>query len=30
MGRIVEIYVFDHTKDIILVRSMVNRGFYYE
>ena len=28
MGKIVEIFVFDHTYDTILVRSMVNEGFY--
>ena len=27
MGEIVEIFVFDHTYDTILVRSMVNEGF---
>ena len=27
MGKIVEIFVFDHTYDTILVRSMVNEGF---
>ena len=30
MGGIVEIFVFDHIQDTILVRSMVNRGFYDE
>ena len=30
MGEIVEIFVFDHTYDTILVRSMVNEGFYDE
>ena len=30
MGKIVEIFVFDHTYDTILVRSMVNEGFYNE
>ena len=29
-GEIVEIFVFDHTYDTILVRSMVNEGFYDE
>ena len=28
MGRIVEIFVFDHTYDTILVCSMVHEGFY--
>ena len=27
MGEIVEIFVFDHTYDTILVQSMVNEGF---
>ena len=27
MGGIVEIFVFDHTYDIVFVRSMVNEGF---
>ena len=27
MGEIVEIFVFDHTYDIVFVRSMVNEGF---
>ena len=30
MGEIVEILVFDHTYDTILVQSMVNEGFYDE
>ena len=30
MGKIVEIFVFDHTYDTILVRSVVNEGFYNE
>ena len=30
IGRIVEIFVFDHTYDTIFVRSMVNEGFYDE
>ena len=30
MGRIVEIFVFDHTYDTILVRGMVHEGFYDE
>ena len=30
MGRIVEIFVFDHTYDTILVCSMVHEGFYDE
>ena len=30
MGKIVEIFVFDHTYDTILVCSMVNEGFYDE
>ena len=30
MGKIVEIFVFDHTYDTILVQSMVNEGFYDE
>ena len=30
MGEIVEVFVFDHTYDTILVRSMVNEGFYDE
>ena len=30
MGEIVEIFVFDHTYNTILVRSMVNKGFYDE
>ena len=28
MGKLVEIFVFDHTYDTILARSMVNEGFY--
>ena len=28
MGEIVEVFVFDHTYDTILVQSMVNEGFY--
>ena len=30
MGEIVEIFVFDHTYDTMVVWSMVNRGFYDE
>ena len=30
MGGIVEVFVFDHTYNTKLVRSMVNGGFYDE
>ena len=30
MGKIVEIFVFDHTYNTILVCSMVHEGFYDE